>query len=330
MSVNLKGKDYRNAQEQILENAKDIEALQDENTTQQNQINALISGKINKVLVELDGELEGGSLSTEIVNTLKSDLNVIIKRGSFYFNISSRLYDENQNPTFNIYTAPGFTEEPEEEDERYIMLYKSRVIVDFRNNTWEYQQLYTKQLYTKQTVDTLLSDKASLSGNNTFEGNMNYFDGKIGLYSSEDIQFEEEANLKLQLASKQNNLEFNPTVPSGTTPTPLANLRDGEDYYFVGRVYYRHDIMIVDNNSGDIASFSLIDSNASVDTFNNVIALLSVIGTFSIMTIGATGDLKIGYVTTDYVSNITFVDINGTSTTFNSATSTVVDTPNEL
>lgn len=50
----------------------------------------------------------------------------------------------------------------------------------------------------------------------------------------DQLDLYDKAQADALLNNKQNTLEFNPLIPSGTTPAPLSNLKDGENYYALG------------------------------------------------------------------------------------------------
>lgn len=79
------------------------------------------------------------------------------------------------------------------------------------------------------------------------------------------------------LNGKQNALEFNPSIPSGTTPTPLANLKDGNNYYSLGggSQVYKHEIAILDSNDDGVGALSLLSSNnIEADSISSLSSLL--------------------------------------------------------
>ena len=81
-----------------------------------------------------------------------------------------------------------------------------------------------------------------------------------------------------ELNNKQNTLEFNPTIPSGTTPTPLSNLKDGNNYYSLsgggGGNKYLHSIAFQTSDSNMIMGLVNVLSDKSTtlsvnDLFNS-------------------------------------------------------------
>ena len=221
MAINLKGATYRNAQEQILENANNIEDLQDELGS--NSTPGSVKGRIKSLEEDmpLKANVIGDDNEFQVKNTFTKETtfsdDVLFEYKAGFFNPSDIQFEE----TPNLATL----------------------------------------LDNKQ--DTLIFDDGPVedSDNPVKSG---------GIYTA--------------LASKQNNLEFNPTVPSGTTPTPLANLRDGEDYYSLGGGNESHVYMIAFMKSGSPNYYISLIVSSSVNLTDQEITNLSNANVYNALT----------------------------------------------